>query len=136
MSYVAGANLVSYNLETKVQRLMPIKEGGELVVAISYSQNKKLIAVCKRGEEVGSCTVFDVPLSIVSDSETPTKKRKNIVIPDSQSKVKAFTLLANPLICLIFHIVTLLIISLFLYLSIKILYRKFAQPHSLVMARI
>lgn len=78
--YPAGNNAIIYNTETKTQKFLSIAELNETIIAMSLSQNKKLLAVALRCEKL-SISIYDVQTQ---------RKRKVIPITDVDSKVSHY----------------------------------------------
>jgi len=82
--YPVGHTVVSYNVETKVQRFTPGSPESEGITALAVSPNKKFLAVAERSDK-GTISVYDLQT---------LKRRKVLVSSETGAKVRSFLLLA------------------------------------------
>ena len=82
--YPVGHTVVSYNVETKVQRFTPGSPESEGITALAVSPNKKFLAVAERSDK-GTISVYDLQT---------LKRRKVLVSSETGAKVHSCLLLA------------------------------------------
>jgi translation elongation factor P/translation initiation factor 5A len=70
LMYVAGHNVVIYDMEEKTQTFVPGTEGSLGINFITENKDKQYLAICEIGEPRAMCTIYD----------TENDKRK--VIPE------------------------------------------------------
>lgn len=75
--YPAGANLVIFNIDQKMQKFIPCSAGTEGITALAVSPNKRYAAVAEKRSERPSITVFDL---------TTLRKRKVLSSSDVSSQ--------------------------------------------------
>jgi len=75
--YPVGHTVVSYNVETKVQRFTPGSPESEGITALAVSPNKKFLAVAERADK-GTISVYDLQT---------LKRRKVLVSSETGAKV-------------------------------------------------
>ena len=76
--YPVGHTVVSYNVETKVQRFTPGSPESEGITALAVSPNKKFLAVAERADK-GTISVYDLQT---------LKRRKVLVSSETGAKVR------------------------------------------------
>lgn len=82
--YVAGHNVVFYNIEDKTQRYIQGIEGTEGITALALTKSKKYLAVAEKHEKSPICTIYN----------TQTLKRYKIICSLEISKQKEFISMA------------------------------------------
>ena len=75
--YPVGHTVVSYNVETKVQRFTPGSPESEGITALAVSPNKKFLAIAERADK-GTISVYDLQT---------LKRRKVLVSSETGAKV-------------------------------------------------
>ena len=79
--YPVGHTVVSYNVETKVQRFTPGSPESEGITALAVSPNKKFLAVAERADK-GTISVYDLQT---------LKRRKVLVSSETGARVRTAT---------------------------------------------
>ncbi|RKO94545.1 hypothetical protein BDK51DRAFT_19442, partial [Blyttiomyces helicus] len=74
--YPAGANSILYNVETKLQRFIPVSECSGGITAMAVSASKRYVAIAERGEHA-TCSIYDLH---------SLRKRKSLSPPDGDTK--------------------------------------------------
>jgi hypothetical protein len=78
--YVAGHNLVLYNIELRTQRFIGGSQDVDNMCAVAVAPSKKHVAVAERAEK-GTVTVFDLQT---------LKRRKVLTSYDGSAKVRLY----------------------------------------------
>ena len=76
MIYVAGHNVVIYNVDEKTQQYIPGIDGSEGITALAVSPSRKHIAVCERAERA-ICIIYDI--SGLGQNPPLQPKRKKVL---------------------------------------------------------
>ncbi|TPX74759.1 hypothetical protein CcCBS67573_g03970 [Chytriomyces confervae] len=74
--YPAGSNSILYNMETKVQKFIPVTEKCEGITCLAVAPNKRYAAIAERGEK---------PIASIYDLHT-LRKRKSLSPAEAESK--------------------------------------------------
>ncbi len=75
--YPAGANLVIFNIDQKVQRFIPCSAGSEGMTALAVSSNKRYAAIAEKKAEKPTIAVFDL---------TTLRRRKVLSLTEGSSQ--------------------------------------------------
>ena len=67
--YVAGHNIILYNIDERTQFFIPGSENSEGINSITVSPSKRFLAFCEIGEKRAKCTIYDI---------TSRKKKKTL----------------------------------------------------------
>lgn len=74
--YPAGANVVVYNIDQKIQKFIPNSDKSTGLTTMCVSQNKRYIAIAERISEKPVVTIYDLHT---------LRKKKTLTILDTQS---------------------------------------------------
>jgi hypothetical protein len=58
--YVAGHNVVIFNIDDNSQTFIPGSEGTECINFITVSPSGHFLAICEKGEQRAQCTIYDL----------------------------------------------------------------------------
>jgi len=70
--YLAGHNVVIYNMDDKTQYFIPGSENSSGINFITTSPTKRFLAICEKGDVKACCTIYDIT------------NRKRKVIPENE----------------------------------------------------
>ena len=75
--YLAGHNVVVYNIEEKLQSFFPGLEGSSEISGMCISPHRRYLAVAEKSPQGGAVFVYDT---------TTQRKKRNLIIGDIESK--------------------------------------------------
>ena len=71
--YVAGHNVILYNIDERTQFFIPGSENSEKINSISVSPSKRFLAICEVGDVRAMCTIYDI-----------TSRKKKRTLPENE----------------------------------------------------